>query len=94
VACSRANITFTVTFTFTIFVRSVVLRSQIVDGEVFFGSRVSSGHSVDTCVPRVMCESAATLPTERSQAAAVAQLNIDRTLEQSHRQSVALANSG
>jgi len=87
-ACSRVN------FTFTLFVRSVVLRSRLVDGEVFFGSRVTSGPSVDKCVPRVMCESAATLPTERSQATAVAQLNIDRTLERSHRQSVALANSG
>jgi len=91
---SRVNFIFTFTFTLTLFVHSVVLRSQIVDGEVFFGFRVLSGHSVDTCAPRLMCESTATLPTERSQAAAVAQLNIDRTLEQSHRQSVALANSG
>ena len=87
-ACSRVN------FTFTLFFSSVVLRSQLVDGEVFFGCRVSSGHSVETCVPIMRCKSAATLPTERPQAAAVAQLNIARTLEQSHRQSVALANSG
>ena len=90
--CSGVNFAFTSNF--TLFVRSVVLRSRLVDCEVCFGSRVSSGPSVDTCVPKVMCESVATLPTERSQVTAVAQLNIDRTLEQSHRQSVALANSG
>ena len=81
-------------FTYTLFVRSVVLRSQLVDGEGFLWlSRVVGSFSRHVRADSDV-RSAATLPTERSQAGAVAQLNIDRTLEQSHRQCVALANSG